>query len=812
MANKKQQTPPTHGHVLTQTLEEVMHQSMLPYAEYVIMERALPRVEDGLKPVQRRILFAMNDLGLTPDKPHRKSATVVGEVLGKYHPHGDTAVYDAMVRMAQDFNMSATLVDGHGNFGSVDGDTAAAMRYTEARMTPLALEMLRDIEKDTVPFKLNYDDRLQEPVILPSRFPNLLVNGASGIAVGLATNIPPHNLGEVINGMVAYYKKPSITLEEMMTYIPGPDFPTGGFCTDGEELLKAYQTGRGRLLLRAKTQIEYDKNGKSRIVITELPYQVNKAALLEKILRISEEKKGVLTSISDIRDESDREGMRAVIELRKDADPEKILQILFKYSDLQVTFGVNIIAIADGRPQQMGLLDICRYYGEYQKRVVTARTQYDLEEAERREHILQGLIIAVEHIDEVIRIIRASKSAKEARENLMKRFDMTGIQAQAVLDMRLRRLTALELDELRSEYAQVTALIAELRSILASEKKLVSVIIKEMQQIAKQYAVPRRTELKPFDSVATVQIEQEKTPEPCDVLLTHKGYLKRIGLKANGRAQSSAEEGEEPLFSLRCMTTDRIRFFTDRGNVFAVQAEDIPECKRKDRGTNAAGLLAGLEHGEQVVSMLVLDEKETADVLFFTRHGMVKRTKAEEYQARRGKLAACGLKDGDAVLSVALQAGLADILLVSRGGMAIRFAADTVPAQGRTAAGVKGIILEKDDEVILGRQLPETGELMLVTERGYAKRTPLSEFEPQNRNGKGVRILPFAKDGSNGEQLVAALLCTLQDTFLFVQFHGTQTPVPALEVPMETRQGKGTPVVLALFDDVVTEVKRMLRT
>ena len=616
MATNKTKPPADGGHLHIRPLEEVMHDSMLPYAEHVIMERALPRVEDGLKPVQRRILYTMMELALWPDRPHRKSARIVGDTMGKYHPHGDTAVYDAMVRMAQSFNMSATLVDGHGNFGSVDGDSAAAMRYTEARLTPLALEMLRDIDKDTVPFVLNFDDTLKEPKALPSRFPNILVNGASGIAVGLATNIPPHNLGEVVEGLIAYYRKPGIKLEEMMRHIPGPDFPTGGYCTDGEELVKAYQTGRGRLRMRAKTVIERDRSGKSRIVITQLPYQVNKANLLEKIMQVCERKKGILQSVADIRDESDRSGMRAVVEIKKGTDPERIRKALFRFTDLESTFGVNLMAIADGRPQQLGLMQIIRYYADYQKQVVSARTQFDLEDAEKREHILQGLLIAVDNMDEVIAIIRRSENAAQARQNLMRRFDLTGIQAQAILDMRLRRLTALERLELETQFHKVTAQLAELRSILADEKKLISVIVSELREIAKKYAVPRRCVLTQIEQTQVVIHKEKPKMNPATSSLRKNGYVKRI--MAGSNVKTGASNGKDNVrASLRCMVKDSLRFFTDMGNVFTITADEVPECKLKDRGTNVFGILSGLEKGEQIASLVGPSERGT--LLFVTR-------------------------------------------------------------------------------------------------------------------------------------------------------------------------------------------------
>ncbi|MCL1965110.1 MAG: DNA topoisomerase 4 subunit A, partial [Firmicutes bacterium] len=493
---KKPDIPAPPGEVILQAnMEEVMAGAMLPYAEHVILERALPRAEDGLKPVQRRILYTMAELSLSPDKPHRKCARIVGDCLGKFHPHSDTSVYDALVRLAQPFSLRGLLVDGHGNFGSIDGDAAAAMRYTEARMAPLAMAMLRDIEKDTVPFRLNFDDSIKEPDMLPARFPNLLVNGASGIAVGLATNIPPHNLGEAIDAAIAMIDKPDITLRELMRFLPCPDFPTGGILLDTPEIQEAYETGRGRLILRARVEIEQGPAGRSLLVVKEMPYQVSKAAMLEKILRLSEEKKTLLGGIHDIRDESDRTGMRAVIELRRDADPQRVLAALYKYADLQITFGVNIMAIAEGKPEQMGLRRMLGCFLSHQVNVVTRRTQYDLEQARARLHILDGLIIAVDHLDEVIRIIRAAKNDKEAKANLIARFTLSELQAQAILDMRLRRLTGLEILILREEHAKVTKEIRRLESILASRAKLMGVIKAELSEIKSQYNDPRRTVL-----------------------------------------------------------------------------------------------------------------------------------------------------------------------------------------------------------------------------------------------------------------------------------------------------------------------------
>ena len=517
--------------IIQKTMEDVMHDSMIPYSEHVILERALPRVEDGLKPVQRRILYTMHELGNTPDKPHRKCARIVGDCLGKYHPHGDSSVYDALTRMAQPFVMRGMLVDGHGNFGSIDGDSPAAMRYTEARMTELAMVMLRDIDKDTVDFHLNFDDTQREPDLLPGRYPNLLVNGASGIAVGLATNIPPHNLGEAIDGAIALIDNPKLTTQELMQYIPAPDFPTGGILAGDGELLQAYETGRGKLQVRAKVHIEDGTAGRKLIVMDEMPYQVNKAALLEKILRVSEEKKNLFSGIYDIRDESDRMGMRAVVEVKRDVDVDKLLTALYKYSDMQVTFGVNMVAIAGGKPVQMGLKRMLEYYIEHQKNVVTRRTRYELAQAEARAHILEGLIIAVDNLDEVIRLIRSSKTPKEAKIKLVERFQLTEIQAQAILDMRLQRLTNLEVVNLRQEYAELCKRIAGYKAILASEKKLMNVIKKELLEVRESHADARRTQIVPsFD--ALVIEEEVAPPDEMRVLLTRNGFIKRMAPKA----------------------------------------------------------------------------------------------------------------------------------------------------------------------------------------------------------------------------------------------------------------------------------------
>lgn len=790
--------------ILQKPMEEIMHESMIPYAEHVILERALPRVEDGLKPVQRRILYTMLELGNTPDKPHRKCARIVGDCLGKYHPHGDTSVYDAMVRMAQDFNMRALLVDGHGNFGSVDGDSAAAMRYTEARMAPLAMELLRDLDKDTVPFSLNFDDTLKEPDLLPGRFPNLLVNGASGIAVGLATNIPTHNLGETIDAVVAMMDNPDISLDELMKIIPGPDFPTGGLLLKTDEIRKAYETGRGRLQLRAKVHVEEASSGKKNIVITELPYQVNKSAMLEKILRLSEEKKGILAGISDIRDESDRTGMRAVIELKRDVDADKVLNHLYRVSDLQVTFGVNMVAIADGKPCQLSLREMLARYIAHQKRVITRRTQYELNQARAREHILAGLMIAVDQLDAVIALIRASKNPKEARTGLMEKFGLSEVQAQAILDMRLQRLTGLEILALKKEYAELLKQIARLESILKSEKKLIKVIRDEITEIRERYADSRRTEL--IEDQPVVQDEEENISyaEPCVVVRTRAGFLKRMQPKAFQKREE-VEDALQDAFNLK--TDERLMLFTNLGACFTITADQIPEGKWKDRGLAPTGLLAGLEQNEQVVCMMAR-QSAGESLVFVTKRGMVKRTLSAEYGARKGKVAGISLKKGDELLDVLPFETGKNLLLITRKAMSLRMDAEEIPVNGRATSGVKGMGVELDDALAFAAFVPEAGEMVLVSDRGYAKRCLLVDFEVQKRGGKGVKCFAFNKNGANGAELVCALSVTEPYTLDVVQTDRTITPINTEEIMIESKNGRGKPYIVALMDNVVVRCYR----
>jgi len=786
------------------SMDEVMHNSMLPYAEHVILERALPRVEDGLKPVQRRILYTMLELGNTPDKPHRKSARIVGDCLGKFHPHGDSSVYDAMVRMAQDFNMRLPLVDGHGNFGSIDGDSAAAMRYTEVRMAPAAMDLVRDIDKDTVPFCLNFSDTLKEPVLLPGRFPNLLINGSNGIAVGLTTNIPTHNPKEAIDAVIARVKDPDISLDEIMKIIPCPDFPTGGYLINNEEIRNAYATGRGKLLNRAKTHFETLKNGKKLIVVDEFPYQVNKARALEGILKLVQDKKSTFSAVSDIRDESDRHGIRAVIELKKDADEQKILRQLLKYSDLQKTFGVIMVAIADGKPKQLSLLELIDCYIKHQETVVTNRCKCELDAAERRAHILDGLMIALLNIDEVIKLIRASKSPKIAREGLMHRFELTQIQADAILDLRLQRLTNLEQIAIEREHKEMLAEIARLKGILASKKKLDKLIIDELTEVSQKFADPRRTQLIDDDG-GTVEAEKEVViSEPAAVLVLPDNKVRRLPLKL---LNDDIVKADAALQVYRTATDAVLHMFTDRGAMLSIGVGDIPESKPTARATNLSSLLS-IENDEKVIGSF-LDGSKQGRYIFYTAQGMVKSTAAEEYVTKAKRVAAINLKNDDRLIGweYVLDESELSIMLVTKRAMAIRFAVDSVPVTGRQTGGVHGIKLEEGDSVFYAHTVTEEGELLTVTDRGYGKRSFIFDHDLQGRNGKGMLCFGFKKNGSNGLELAACTHVTEPRDIKITQAHGTETVINSEDVKIEARSGKGQPLVMVIMDDVVIKVE-----
>ena len=797
-------------HIIDNSLEETLHKSFMTYAEYVILERALPRVEDGLKPVQRRILYTMNELGLTPDKPYKKSARIVGECLGKYHPHGDTSVYDAMVRLAQPYSMREPLVDGHGNFGSMDGDSAAAMRYTEARLSPLAMEMLRDLGKDTVPFRPNFDDSEWEPDMLPARYPNLLVNGATGIAVGLATNIPPHNLGEVIDGVIHRMDNPECSLHSVMKFIKAPDFPTGGFIVNPEELTNAYETGRGKIYLRAKAEIEKSDNGKSLIVVTEVPYEIKKSTMLEKILAVSEVKKDIFACIDDIRDESDRQGVRAIIEIKKGYDPQKILGLLYKYTDLQITFGINMMAIAKGVPMQLGLLPILDYYIAHQKDVVTRRTQYDLEKAEKREHILAGLIIAVENIDRIIKIIRSSKDVREAKASLMVEFNLTGIQAQAILDLRLARLTALEIDTLRAEYADVLTLIAYLTSILESPQKLAEVIKGELVEIRSKYAGKRRTHVIQVDTAAEEPDESEfKVVEECAVILSQSLHLKRLSTKALQKGlENGGDDKNEPRLLVSTDTDSKVYLFTNKGNQYILPVSSLPEGKLKDTGKPLTAIMPGVDADEKIINIFSFKSFE-GKMLFATKDGMVKAVELSEFDVKKSKIMACGLKDRDELIYVQTWLNLPNMLFISNFGMSISISKLEISQMGRAAKGVGAINLKKGDSVVLATQVDSSGGMVLcMTEKGYAKQTPLSEYELQGRNGKGLKT--FNLTGQVGQTVAGAVFLDKPCMLIAKQKSGDVTTLKSDDIPVDARNAKGEQVILAIMgNDIVTLEKKI---
>ena len=734
------------------TVEQVLHESMIPYSEYVILDRALPRVEDGLKPVQRRILYSMYELGVTHDKPHKKCARIVGECLGKYHPHGDTSVYDALVRLAQSFNMSEPLVDGHGNFGSVDGDSAAAMRYTEARLAPIAQEMLRDIEKETVTFSLNFDDTLKEPDMLPGRFPNLLVNGASGIAVGLATNIPTHNLGEVIDGAVAMIENPHIKLDELMTVIKGPDFPTGGILFAGEELRQAYETGKGKVTIAARMHIEREGDKKS-IVITELPYQVNKSKLLQKINELRESKKEPFVQIADILDESDRQGLRATIKLKRDADADRIVKLLLKHTDLQINFGINMVVIADGKPRLMGLKEILKYYLDYQRTLIQRRTRFDLNAAKERDEILRGLLVAIRNIDEVIAIIKGAKNVTEAKDNLRQRFTLSEKQANAIVEMKLRRLTNLETDEIVSEIEELRKKIEYLTKVLGSTRMQYNVVKEELLDIKKRYKRARRTEIagdgsKEFN--VTELKPEEAAAKPVvngGIVLFNNGNLKFCNQRTLGAGGKSFEgiSQADAVKDICYMTSDKnVYCFTDKGNVARICAADLPEKAWKDKGLPLIKVMAQADKEEKVVSVLCLDDIKDpeASIIFFTTDGMAKRTLVSEYTSiNKSYFQATIVKEGESLVSVMHFDPTQTMLFVTVDGMVLNAETTDVPVQGRRSAGVKGIMLSDGDSVSSATMTDDLGEVVVITELGYGKRVLLFDLEVSKRYRKGLKII-----------------------------------------------------------------------
>lgn len=782
--------------IIRTPLEDVMHDSFMPYAEYVILERAIPRVEDGLKPVQRHILFAMHEMQILPSGSHKKCARIVGETMGKYHPHGDSSIYEALARMAQDFSMSAPLIDGQGNFGSIDGDGPAAMRYTEARLAPIALELLRDLDKDTVPFQLNFDDTLKEPSILPSRFPNLLVNGATGIAVGLATNIPPHNLREVINGVCYRLKNPQCSLEAVMKYIKGPDFPTGGVLLAGDGIREAYATGRGKVSLRAKVSIEKGRNGKTLLVIGELPYEIRESAMLRKIESLRTTRKELFSGISDVRSETDRSGIRAVIELKNGVNAEKVLDCLYKYSDLQISYGINMVAIADGQPRQLNLLQLLDYYIAHQKAVLINRLTYDKEAAEEKAHKLEGLIKAVLDIDQVIAIVRSSDNAKTARTNLMRALNITGVQAQAILDLRLARLTKLEVITLEQEYDELSKQLQEILEILNSEERLIELIVKELGQIAAKYGCPRRTPISSHSGEITIDEDHFKVVEPCAVIFTRGGSLKRMSKKAltKGAESGEPEFKNQPAKLLETDNDSKLWIFTDLGNLFTITAGDIREARYKDAGSPIGSVLPGLAKGENILHICIPFSQGT--LLFATKSGKIKCVQAEEFQTKKTRIAACGLADGDKLVYIAAnETQLPNLLLISQKGMSICFEKGSVSEQGRTAKGVGGISLADGDSLQFVFQTDAQGSFICFSEEGYVKQSKLTDFALQNRNGKGIKCFVWHKDGSNGSKLVAAFCIREASAFEAHSDLGLSYHISSSQIPYEPRSSSGLKLI-----------------
>ncbi len=729
--------------------EEVMHNSMLPYSENVILDRALPRVEDGLKPVQRRILYAMHEMGLTPDKPYKKSARIVGDCLGKYHPHGDISVYGAMVRMAQPFSMRMKLVDGHGNFGSSDGDPPAAMRYTEARMSPLALELLRDLDKDTVTWSPNFDDSMEEPNMLPGRFPNLLVNGASGIAVGLATNIPPHNMGEAIDAVVAVIDNPKITTAELLKVIHGPDFPTGGFVIPVDSMESIYETGKGKLKLRARLHIE-DDGGKKNIVITEMPYQVSKAEVLKAVAKLRDDNKELLGGISEIADESDKTGMRAVIRLKREADAGKIMSILFKKTNLELGYSVNMVAIAGGKPEQMGLKDILTYYVAYQRDVIVRRTTFDLKAAKQRAEIVRGLLIAIRNIDEVIRIIKSSESTPKAKIALRERFDLTDDQAQAIVDMRLKALTHLEVGRLEEELAELEKRIAYLSAILASPRRQYGVIKDEILQIKKAMNSPRVSVILDGENGERIELPtaEEAVSYRDGVLVRSTEGTLRFMSQKNWSAlvkDSASLKGELPAESVAVNNKGWTYVFTDRGNIARLDITDVTERRWKEKGMNLTQFNRELHPDEKPVKLMFFPSTPVGELVFFTRGGMVKRSDWNDFTSMRTAGGAIILGEGDRLINVENVDDDLNVLEVTDGGLCLVYRVTEIPVQGRKAAGVRGVKLNDGDKIAFGGQIDDEGEIIVMTDAGYMKRVIASTIDPGARYLKGVKIVEMDK-------------------------------------------------------------------
>ncbi|WP_313339278.1 DNA gyrase subunit A [Sedimentibacter sp.] len=799
--------------IIDTNITEEMRKSYLDYAMTVIVSRALPDVRDGLKPVHRRILYSANELGLTPDKPHKKSARIVGDVLGKYHPHGDSAVYDAMVRLAQSFSMRYPLIDGHGNFGSVDGDQAAAMRYTEARMSKMAMELLRDFNKDTVDFRPNFDETLKEPVVLPSRFPNLLVNGSQGIAVGMASSIPPHNIGEVINGIMAYIDDPEIDVPGLMKYIKGPDFPTGAIIEGKDNIKNAYLTGRGFVKVKSKVEIEEMKNNKSRIIVSEIPYIVNKARLIEKIAELVKDKR--IDGISDLRDESDRTGMRIVIEIKRDFNPNIVLNNLYKHTQLQDNFSIIMIALVNNEPKVLNLKDMIHYYVEHQREIVVRRTQYDLNKAEARAHIVEGLRIAIDNIDEVIRIIRASYD--DAEQKLMERFNLSEIQARAIVDMRLRRLQGLEREKLDAEYEELIRMINKFKEILANQHLVDQIVKDELKEIKNNFYDERRTEIRADEDEIGVEdlIEEENVA----ITLTNFGYIKRLpedtykAQNRGGKGITALTTREEDFVKDLFITSthDYLLFLTNKGKMYRIKAYEVPEARRQAKGTAAINLI-GIDTNEQIRAIIpIRDFNDDEFLIFATKKGIIKKTKLNEFDtSRKTGLVAIKIADDDELISVNKTDGTKDIFIVTKYGKGIRFNESDVRDMGRNTMGVKAITTSDDDELVSMSIINQSDEnnkyILTVTEKGYAKITVSSEYRCQNRGGKGMKAHNINEKTG---RIVGSLIVEKEDDIMLLSINGTIIRMHARGISIMGRDTQGVIAMRLNNDDKVASIAKI---
>lgn len=802
----------TEDNIIQRPLEDVLPEAFLGYSKHVILQRAVPDVRDGLKPVHRRILYSMDEIGMHPDKQYSKSARLVGDCMGKYHPHGDSSIYDSAVRMAQPWATRYPMVDGQGNFGSIDGDNAAAMRYTEMRMTHLSHLMTQDIEKNTVLFKANYDQRLKEPVVLPSPFPNLLVNGGSGIAVGMMSNMPPHNLREVVTGVILQIDNPRITVDELMEKVSGPDFPTGGLIIGTEGIVNAYKTGRGKVTMRGKAMIEQVKNGKSLIVITEIPYQVNKSTLAAKIETLAD--LGKIEGISEVRDESDREGIRLVVECRKEADPLSILRLIYKHTQMEDTFGIiNLVITAEGTPKVLGLKEINAAFIIHRRIVVTKRTEFDLEKARLKAHILEGLVIAIKNLDEVIALIRASKTPSIAKAALITRFELSEIQAQAILDMRLQNLTNFELDGIKKEHAEVLKLIAELESILADVNQVYDIIKKELKDIADKYGDDRRTLILPEEMREQLDLSSFEEPENLiEVMLTSNGFIKRMPLqtkKNKGNALVCAfKDGDTLAERITCSDKETLYFFTHTGKFYSIKAKTVPEARNKDKGGPLTNLFP-LPMGEKVVSTLpIKDAPDASFFVFVTKDGQVMRSPVGDFLNARSP-EAMGLKAGDAVVKVFLSDAQGELFLVTHQGQAIRYQETEINPMGRKSRGVKGMTLGNEDWIADALLLSSSegdslGDLVTVTERGFVKRTSFAEYKPQGRTGKGITISKVDPVGTGF--IMGVTHGSDDDVFYVIQSSGTVTQIEMKNVKAESRAKAGTQWVSVLLNDYTVRI------